>query len=66
MKLCMTILSFVALAGAASLAGADSPTAPDGWTTSAPRDEIKPQFACKLTGGIDGQAVFSIRTDARD
>jgi len=66
MKLCVFMLSFVALAGAASLAGADSSTAPDGWTTAAPRDEIKPQFACKPTGGVDGQALFSIRTDARD
>jgi predicted amidohydrolase len=40
-------------------------TAPDGWTTSAPRDEIRPAFAYEPTGGLDGKGVFVIQHDRR-
>src|SRR5262245_56531696 len=41
-------------------------TAPGGWTTSAPRNEIRPAFAYEPTGGREGKACFIIRTDAGD
>ena len=39
--------------------------APDGWTTAAPRDEIRPAFAYEPTGGLDGKGVFVIQHDRR-
>ncbi len=41
-------------------------TAPDGWTTTAPRDEIKPAFAYKSKGGPDHQGSFVIESDKRE
>ncbi len=35
--------------------------APAGWRTSAPRDEISPQFQFEPKGGADGQGAFLIR-----
>ena len=66
MKLITIILSCAALAGAASLNAADSPQIPAGWTTAAARDEIRPQFAYRASGGVDGLDVFIIRTDRRE
>ena len=39
--------------------------APAGWTTYAPREEIRPQFAYDATGGPDGKGCFTIRSDNR-
>jgi predicted amidohydrolase len=61
----------VAAAGAALASGAwrgtasDEP-APDGWTTAAPRDEIKPAFAYDPAGGPDGAGGLVIKADGRD
>ena len=44
---------------------ADISDAPPGWKTSAPREEIRPDFAFESLGGLDGNGCFVIRTDAR-
>src|SRR5262245_21550966 len=62
----------VFLAGAAWLGGAAphappaSVPAPDGGTTAAPRDEIRPGFAYEPAGGADGRGTFVITADARE
>ena len=50
---------------------ADSPPsqpikAPEGWTTAAPRAEIRPSFAYSLGEGREGRSAFMIQHDARD
>jgi predicted amidohydrolase len=50
-----------------ALAAAQLPaTAPNGWTASSPRDEIRPDFAYDAKGGADGKGCFIIKADARD
>jgi predicted amidohydrolase len=39
---------------------------PDGWTTHAQRDEIRPAFAYDPKGGRSGGGAFVITTDSRD
>jgi predicted amidohydrolase len=39
---------------------------PDGWTTAAPRPEIRPAFAYEPAGGPDGRGAFVIRADQRE
>lgn len=60
------ILPWAAILIAGSLGAADSSTMPAGWTTAAPRDEIKPQFACNAGAGLDGQDAMVIRADHRE
>src|SRR5438552_3284353 len=43
-----------------------SVTAPDGWTTAAPRDEIRPDFSFDLRGGPDGKGSLVITADRRE
>ena len=56
----------------ACLAAATWPSAagevPDsgGWSTGAPRDEIRPEFACESGGGPGHDAVLVIRAGQRD
>ena len=40
--------------------------APEGWTTAAPRDEIRPAFRFDPQGGPDGHGVFIIKADRRE
>ena len=40
-------------------------SAPPGWETASPREEIRPEFAYHPGGGFEGQGCFVIRTDAR-
>ncbi|MBM4026238.1 MAG: carbon-nitrogen hydrolase family protein [Planctomycetes bacterium] len=40
--------------------------APEGWTTAAPREEIRPQFAFEPKGGPGGTGCFVIRADGRE
>lgn len=62
----------IAIAGVASLsfhgigiaADVKSPV-PAGWSTQAPRDEIKPQFVYYATGGKNDQSRFSIVADSQ-
>ena len=49
-----------------SAAHAPAATAPEGWTTASPRQEIRPQFAFEPKGGVDGQGAFVIRADNRE
>ena len=48
-----------------SLALAGEPL-PKGWTTKAPRDEIRPQFRFEAGGGPNGQGCFVIGADDRE
>src|SRR2546426_7305843 len=38
----------------------------DGWTTVAPREEIRPQFQHTETGGKSGHGTLTIRADDRE
>ena len=38
----------------------------DGWTTAAPREEIRPQFQQQETGGKSGHGAFTISADERE
>jgi predicted amidohydrolase len=38
----------------------------DGWSTAAPRDELRPKFEFRSTGGRDGKGCFVISQDSRD
>src|SRR6266849_1943115 len=38
----------------------------DGWTTVAPREEIRPQFQHEETGGKSGHGALAIRADERE
>src|SRR5947207_8969007 len=38
----------------------------DGWTTAAPREEIRPQFQHTKTGGKSGHGALTIRADERE
>jgi len=40
--------------------------APEGWTTAAPRDEIRPQFVYDAQGGVSRGGCFIIRADQRE
>ena len=40
--------------------------APEGWTTAAPREEIRPRFEFKPKGGPDHAGSFIIQSDARE
>lgn len=39
---------------------------PDGWTTSAPRAELRPKFSYDVHGGRDGKGAFVIAADGRE
>ena len=65
----------IGLAGVSLLAGsrrspadaaAPGHEATGGWTTAAPRDEIRPEFAYEPQGGPDGKGSMTIRADGRD
>lgn len=38
----------------------------DGWTTAAPREEIRPQFQQTETGGKSGHGALPLRADERE
>lgn len=40
--------------------------APDGWSTSSPREEISPEFSWLPNGGPDGKGAFAIRANDRE
>lgn len=58
-------LVLMACSGPIGLAASES-RAPEGWTTAAPRDEIRPQFAFDPKGGPEGTGCFIIRADERE
>jgi len=45
--------------------GVGRTSAPSGWTTKAPRDEIRPHFAYRPKGGRSGKGGFVIEADQR-
>lgn len=57
---------FGAGVGAAWTTAKEAIDAPPGWTTQAPRDEIRPEFLYASSGGKDDQPRFIITSDARD
>ncbi len=70
--LALTALAAVSLFQQAPLTAQESQTsngpstsAPAGWTTAAPRDEIRPAFEYAPGGGADGSGCFIIRADDR-
>ncbi len=44
----------------------DAPTAPEGWTTESPRDELRPTFTYDPAGGPRGQGALVIEADQRE
>ena len=48
------------------LPGEAAVSAPAGWQTAAPREEIRPRFAFDPEGGPDGRGAFVIEADARE
>ncbi len=58
-------LVLTACLGSIGLTASES-KAPEGWTTAAPRDEIRPQFAFDAKGGPGGTGCFIIRADQRE
>jgi len=62
-------LLFTAVAAcAATVFAADNKPSvvPEGWTTSAPREEIRPKFSYDAHGGRDGKGGFVIAADHRE
>src|SRR4051812_43469660 len=43
----------------------EGPAAPDGWTTSSPREEIRPEFA-REPGADDGPDCLVIKAEGRE
>jgi predicted amidohydrolase len=61
------VLALVLTALSASIGtSAGENRAPEGWTTTAPREEIRPQFAFDAKGGPGGAGCFLIRADQRE
>ncbi len=58
------LAAFCATAALAAEAGVAA--APAGWTTAAPRDELRPDFAFDPGGGLAGAGCFIIRADERE
>jgi len=56
----------VCLAAAVSAAETSVRDVPAGWTTVAPREEIKPAFRYEAKGGRAGREAFVIAGDNRD
>ncbi len=65
----LSLLALVALVDAflaKSLKATEPPSAPDGWATAAPREEVRPTFLYEADGGRTGQGRFIIETDQRE
>jgi len=66
-KLSWFLLTAVLVASFCFVAMADgAKSAPEGWQTAAPRDELRPQFDYKPKGGKDGKGAFLIIADERE
>ena len=63
-----TCLFLTCLAGMAvtAVAARGEGGAPDGWTISTPRDELRPKFSFSAHGGRDGKGSFVIAADERE
>jgi predicted amidohydrolase len=62
--LCLSLFFLTALP--ASAAQEESPAAPEGWTTTSPRAEIRPDFAYLPKGGRDSRGALVIAHDRRE
>ncbi len=64
----LTLLSTFLLIGICALTSplCAATSAPEGWTTGAPREEIRPAFTFDLKGGPDRLGSFVIQADARE
>ena len=62
------LLTAVASMAMAAVAARGDGGAPDGWTTAAPRDELRPKFSFNSQGGRDGKGSLRHRggSSARD
>src|SRR5262245_33958852 len=67
MQLRVALIALLVLASSITF-GADSivTSAPSGWTTAAPREEIKPQFRYDRAAGRNGKDAFVILGDSRE
>ena len=65
LKLCLFLTSMAACAATVFAAGGEG-GAPDGWTTSEPREELRPKFSFDAHGGRDGKGAFVIEADQRE
>ncbi|HEY3963233.1 MAG TPA: carbon-nitrogen hydrolase family protein [Planctomycetaceae bacterium] len=65
--LALTLLcgSMGLLTSSPAFVAAGEPGAPEGWTTSAPRDELRPKFSYEAQGGRDARGAFVIAADGR-
>lgn len=61
---CITLAAMMACT--APLDAKEASQAHDGWTSAAPRDEIKPLFSYDPTGGRDGKGALVISADERE
>ena len=59
-KLALAAAFLVTGSGPSSAADTPARSAPDGWTTAAPRDEIRPAFAYDPAGGADGNSFAHV------
>jgi predicted amidohydrolase len=50
----------------ASISPAKAVSAPPGWQTAAPREEIRPEFGCEADGGRSNKGGLIIQHDTRD
>ena len=64
-RLCVFFVAVAACAAPRSAADSKSGV-PDGWTTAAPREELRPKFWYDIHGGRDGTGGFVIAADQRD
>ena len=64
--LCFFFTALAACAPAVFGAGNKPGVVPDGWTTSAPRDEIRPKFSGGLPAGRDGYFIPVIAAEASE
>ena len=59
-------LTFWAACTATVLAAGSDGSVPHGWTTSEPREELRPNFSFDAHGGRDGKGAFIIESDHRE
>lgn len=72
--LILPVLALVGVAGAGRLSTSETAppallgpeAAPGGWSTAAPRDEIRPAFGYDPAGGPDAKGAFAITADRRE
>jgi len=65
-QLVFALLGLIACSVALDAAENTPSKLPEGWTTAAPREEIKPSFKYEAGGGRNGQAAWVIAGDARE